>query len=143
MTLDIEVAVDIHAPAERVWDILADVERWPEWTPSMRKVRRLDGGPLVIGSRARIKQPRLPASQLLVTECDPGRGFVWEAHSVGGSTVAGHWITPRPQGGVTVTLNIHLTGLLLPLFRGWLEKFIRRYMEMEAQGLKRRSESIS
>jgi carbon monoxide dehydrogenase subunit G len=39
-----ETQVAIHATPEAVWAVLAEVERWPEWTPSMTLVRRLERG---------------------------------------------------------------------------------------------------
>jgi hypothetical protein len=44
------VSVDIHAPSDKIWSELIDVERWPEWTRSMTKVERLEAGPFSPGS---------------------------------------------------------------------------------------------
>jgi len=32
------VAAGVDAPAERVWDLLIDTERWPEWGPTVAAV---------------------------------------------------------------------------------------------------------
>jgi uncharacterized protein YndB with AHSA1/START domain len=56
----LESVIDIQASPERVWEILVDVERWPEWTPTVLSVQREDSGALSVGSRAYIRQPKIP-----------------------------------------------------------------------------------
>jgi uncharacterized membrane protein len=30
--------IDIEAPVEQVWEVLREVERWPEWAPTVTSV---------------------------------------------------------------------------------------------------------
>ena len=70
MPLDFRIAVDINAPPDRVWAVMRDIESWPEWTPTVKKIRRLDKGSLAVGSRALIWQPKLLPAKWRVTELD-------------------------------------------------------------------------
>ena len=38
-----ELKITVHAPYDRIFDLAADVERWPERLPHYRYVRRLPG----------------------------------------------------------------------------------------------------
>jgi hypothetical protein len=69
---DFSITVDIPVPKPLVWSVTADVERWPEWTASVSRVKRLTSGPLQVGSRVRIHQPKLPPAYWRVTEFDAG-----------------------------------------------------------------------
>lgn len=137
--MQFEISMDIAAAPEAVWGVLTDVERWPQWTAST-SVQRLDDGAFTVGSATRVKQPRLPAMVWRVTELDQPRCFAWTATSGGVTTVADHRLRPNGGGGTTVTLSIAQTGLLAPLVGLLTSSLTRRYVAMEARGLKRRCE---
>jgi uncharacterized membrane protein len=130
-----ETTVAIAATPDRIWSTWRDIERWPEWTASVSSVERLDGGDFGIGSRVRIKQPRMRAAVWEVTDFEPDQSFVWRARTGGLAMVAGHVIEPA-AGGVTVRLSFELTGLLSGLFGRLVDGRIRAYMATEAEGLK-------
>ena len=131
--------VDIAAPSERVWKVMIDVERWPEWTKSMETIRRLEGGPFAIGSSAWISQPKLRPAVWTVTQFDAGRSFTWSANGPGFRVFGSHVVEPT-ESGSRVTLSIRFEGLLGGIVGRLLRKLNVEYMEMEAVGLKRRSE---
>jgi uncharacterized membrane protein len=131
--------VRVAAAPQRVWDVLADVEDWPSWTPSVTSVTRLDDGPLRVGSKAKIKQPRLPTTTWTVTELSPGESFMWIATGPGFRTTASHRVQPAESGSI-VTLTLQQQGLVGGLV-GWLTAGLtNRYLAMEGHGLKDRAE---
>lgn len=134
------IEVDIAASPERVFDVMSDVERWHEWTSTVRSIRKLDAGPLRIGTRATIRQPKFPPASWTVTEVDEGHGFTWISRGPGFSVIARHWVEALPSGS-RATLSLRFTGPFGGAF-GWLTRHInQRYLEIEAAGLKRRSET--
>lgn len=134
-----EYIVEIDADPARIVGVLADVERWHEWSDTVDEVRRLDAGPFTVGSRALVRQPRLPATEWTVTELDPAVGFSWESRSRGIHTVAAHHVEPGP-GGTRVRLRLVQTGPLSRVALLVAGRLVRRYLRMEGDGLKRRCE---
>jgi hypothetical protein len=138
--MNLQISTDIRAESKSVWATLMDVERWPEWTRSVDRVERLDDGEFGIGSRARIRQPRIPVAIWKVTEFKSGRSFTWVSEAFGIRSVGTHMVEPRGEGTVSLILTIVQTGWLARLVRSRAEKTAREYLAMEAQGLKRRCE---
>lgn len=132
-------SVDINAAPDAVLALMSDVERWPEWTASVTSIKRLDSGPFAIGSRARIRQPKLPPALWTVSAIEPGRSFTWISKGPGILVTAHHAIDPR-AGGARLTLSIRYEGVFAK-FLAWMTKDINeRYLAMEANGLKARCE---
>lgn len=133
------ITVDIAAPPDRVFDVMKDVERWHEWTPSVKSIKRLDDGPFVIGSRALIRQPKFPPALWKVTAIGPGMDFTWESVAPGVRVVARHRVEPVPSGS-RVTLSLEYFGLLAGLLARLTRGITERYLALEASGLKARCE---
>ena len=143
MPIHIERTVNINAPPDRVWAVMKDVERWPEWTESMKNVERLDTGDFALGSKAKLKIHRSPnANVWTVTELSPSRSFTWETNSGGVKGVAKHVIEPNGSGS-KVTLTVDLSGPVATIFSPIIAGQSRKNVDMEAEGLKRRSEADS
>src|SRR2546426_2371409 len=48
--LELRTEIEVEAPAERVWAVLLDFERFPDWNPSIRSIR----GQALVGSRVEV-----------------------------------------------------------------------------------------
>jgi uncharacterized membrane protein len=137
-----EASIEVEAPAERVFEVYSDVEHWPDWTASVTSVERLDDRPFGIGSRARVRQPRLPVAVWEVTELEPGRSFAWVARGPGVLSTGRHVVEPAGDGGrCRVTAALEQGGLLGPLLGLLTKRITERYLDMEVRGLKAHCEA--
>jgi uncharacterized protein YndB with AHSA1/START domain len=132
-------SVLIAAPPPLVWQVLSEVESWPQWTASVTSIIRLDPGPLHVGQRIRIRQPRFPTTVWTLTDLVEGRSFVWRAGGPGATTTAHHQIDPSGTGTLA-TLRLTQQGPLGRLVGTLTSGLTNRYLEMETTGLKRRCE---
>jgi uncharacterized protein YndB with AHSA1/START domain len=139
--MQLDKTIDIKAPRAKVWAALVDIQNWPLWSESMTKIEQLGDGPFGMGSQVRITQPKLPVLVWQVVEFEPGAAFAWQATSRGVTTLASHRVAETADGQSTVTLAIKQTGPLASLAGLALGNVTRRYVEMEANGLKKYCES--
>jgi hypothetical protein len=133
------VTIDIDAPADRVAQVMKDVDRWPEWTPTVKRVRRFDSGDLRLGSRLMISQPKFPPAIWKATAVEPF-GFTWVSVAPAMRVVAHHYVEPLgPTSRATLKLEFH--GLVGRWFGRMTKGINARYLALEARGLKGRSEN--
>jgi hypothetical protein len=133
-------ATDVDAPAERVWQVMSDVDRWHEWTPSIISIKRVGSGPFAVGSQALVRQPKLPPALWTVTAIEPGRSFTWASTGPGLRVVGHHQVEPSGARSRAL-LSLEFQGIFGGLL-GWILKGINdRYLAFEVSGLKARSEN--
>ncbi|MBW0014339.1 SRPBCC family protein [Mycobacterium sp.] len=137
-----EDSIEIYAPPQLVWDVFSDVEHWPDWTASVTSLVGLDGPTLAVGRRFAIKQPGLQKLVWQVTELRPGSSWTWVQRSPGVRVSASHHVTPQ-DGRTQVRQQLDQGGALGALVGRLMVKKTKRFLEMEAQGLKARSEQLS
>jgi len=137
MTTLFQTTRHIDAPPETVGEVLFDVVRWPEWTPTIDDVERLDEGPFRVGSRAKVRQPKLPRAEWQVTELVDGRSFTWEATGPGMRTIGRHEVVADGDGS-RVTLSIEQTGPMGAVAARVWRGLTQRYIELEAESLDKR-----
>ncbi|HZE44828.1 MAG TPA: SRPBCC family protein [Steroidobacteraceae bacterium] len=135
------VTVNIDAPPEKVFAVLCDVERWPEWTPTMTSVQRLDQGPFGVGSVARVRQPKLRPTVWKVTALE-AQNFTWVTSAPGLRMQAGHAVE-RSRLGSRVELSFEISGFLGPVVALVYGGLIEEYVATESQKLKQRAESAA
>ncbi len=136
----LEDTIEIHAPADRVWQVTIDVEAWPQWSPAMETIRREDSGDLKLGSSALIKQKQIPETRWTVTEMNSGHHFTWQARVFGIDMIATHVITPGERA-VTSLIRIEMQGLTIKLLGFLIRPLVMKALKDENQGLKHYCES--
>lgn len=130
-----DTTVDVAAPPDAVWHVLEGVEGWPRWTPSMSSVRRSTTGPLLAGEHVTVSQPGMPPAEWTVTAVEPGESFTWVSKRPGVTTSATHVVAPTRTGS-RVTLTIEQHGPLAGIADVLLGGKVRRFVEIEAAGLR-------
>jgi uncharacterized membrane protein len=136
-----ETSIEIDAPASRVWGLTVDVAAWPTFTPTMRRVERLDDGPFGPGSSARIKQPGQAPAVWTVMRFEAGRSFGWQTRRMGLTMTGSHLVTSRGDGCVN-TLSIELTGRGSGVVWLLLGPLLRRSIVTENAAFKRQAEQL-
>jgi hypothetical protein len=143
VTRSIEAPIEIAAPAQVVWDVLADVDAYPEWNPFLV---RFDGR-LVEGERPRIRfsppggRPITMRPRVLVV--DAPRELRWLGHlGVRGIFDGEHRFALEPLGPTRTRLvqSERFGGILVPLTGSLLRRTEQGFQAMN-EALRGRAEA--
>lgn len=135
----VEHSVEIDAPITRVWELTLDVESWPNHTPTLTSVERLDQSPIAVGSAVRIKQPAQRERVWTVCELEPNRRFAWSARTMGTTMTATHLLAETATG-TRQTLSVELEGGASRVVGALIGRPIARAIAAENQGFKAAAE---
>ncbi|GAB2644942.1 DUF1731 domain-containing protein [Nocardia goodfellowii] len=121
----------IALPTEAVWEVVADLPRWPEWNPGVVSVR-LDG-PLEVGTTGAYL-PRGRANELVhgrfaepftITAVTPGQALTLEQPEPAGTMRITWTVVPR-DGGTEVGQELTFTGPSAPATRAIVGTLLER-----------------
>ena len=140
----LHTAIEIAAPAERIWQILTDLPAYPAWNPFIRRI----AGRLAPGARleVRLEPPGGMGATLrpTVLAADPGRELRWRGSlGVRGLFDGEHRLALEPAGAgrVRFVQEERFTGLLVPLLAGSLDRHTRPGFDAMNRALKARAEA--
>jgi uncharacterized membrane protein len=139
--MQFEKSIEIDASQQRVWDVLADLEAWPQRIETVDTVELLTPPPLAKGSRVRLKQPKLGEGTWDITVWDAPAYFEWTQKMGGITSVAGHRVEALAEGRARLTLTIDMRGVLTPVIALFFKGLTNRYMNLEAEDMKRAAEA--
>ena len=127
-------SVTIKAPAEKVFEVWSDVERYPEWAGPVLERRKLTEGPVRIGSmfRAVDQWPgRRMEFDMEITEFEENKRFGarWS------EPMAGNWTSSLTETADGTRLDFEMETrlppvmrLFSPILKPWAEKQNAQFM---------------
>lgn len=116
--LGLVVGRDVAAPAERVWSLLTDTTRWPEWGPSVTDVESTDRV-IRAGTTGRVRTPVGVWVPFEVTACTR-HYWTWRVARV---PATGHRVDPLDAGRCRVSFEVPLFAVpYLPVCRAALDR---------------------
>ena len=143
---ELSAQIEIEAPAERVWGILTDFAKFPEWNPF---IRQASGEPKT-GARLKIRlEPtggRAMTFKPKMLNVEPNREIRWLGRLlIPGLFDGEHSLTIEPldEKRVRFTQREKFTGLLVPFMAKSVDRDARRGFEEMNRALKERSEKPS
>ena len=92
----------IAAPPEAVWNLLVDLDAWPQWGPSIQRAELAQAGPLQLGSRGKVWTPFGLALPFEITEFEDHRRWAWDVAGIGATR---HEVLPT-DGGTRVAFGV-------------------------------------
>jgi ligand-binding SRPBCC domain-containing protein len=145
----LEERVEINAPADRVWDILADFGNVAHWAPYMRKSSLIGSQEAGIGMRRGMRHAWGFRLEEVVTQWHVGKGFAFDVLKAPYpmKDVKEVWVMGAENGGTVVETQVRYAMHLGPVGRlldYLMVRFIvAREMRVGLYGLKQFAEQFN
>lgn len=145
MPFIIEKILEINAPADVVWDVITDVQRYPEWNPFTVKVETSfkPGEPIDM----QVKLMAKPQFQReWVTEFVPGKRFAYQMKPVPLNTLSSqrsHDVEAIGPGRTRYRSYFELKGWLHPVVVGLLGGKLEAGFAGMSEGIRKRAEELA
>jgi len=140
---ELRTEIEIKAPIRRVWEVLTDFDRYPEWNPFVREI----SGDLRRGARLRVHLAPPGRSGMrfkpVVRDVEPGKTFRWLGHLLMPRLFDGEHIfelEPLDNNSVCFVQREVFRGMLVGLFRHMLDTDTRYGFNAMNEALKKRAE---
>ena len=131
----------INASPETIWNVLTNVDGYPDWDPGMIRVE----GTIALGEKVKFFTKFSPdqAFAVKVTTFEPGKTMVLTGGMPFGlfKSERTHTLIPNGDGTTTFETKEIFSGLLYPLFGSKIPDLTESF-ENFATGLKKQSEQL-
>jgi carbon monoxide dehydrogenase subunit G len=133
-------SAEIDATPEKAWAVAKNIEEWPRWIPSLKKMEKVSGEPLGKGSQVLVVAKSLITVNLwmTITEFVAGRRVVMEGKVLGVKMTRYYTLEPVGQDKAKLTAGGEVSGLLAFLVRRGGQKL----SEEIVQALKKKVEGV-
>lgn len=135
----------IDAPVERVWEVIVDLPRYPEWNPFVVAARSslVAGDPIFL--RVRVFPFFAQSQREIVTECFPGRRLCYGIRPLPARLLGSRRcqeVREATRESTRYTSEFELTGRLAPLTRTCFGARLEAGFGAASLALKRRAEQL-
>lgn len=136
--LEYSIRCDVQAAPEKIWGLLTDAKRFPEWNSTVTSI----GGEIALGQKLSLKVPLDPKRTFTpkVTRFEPGQVMEWsDGFAPMFKGVRTFTLTQKGPGVTEFAMGEVFSGLMLPMIKGSLPDFTPAF-EAYAADLKRAAE---
>ena len=136
--VEVTERIDVPAPPAIVWEVLTDVEAYPQWNTLLSVT-----GEFAVGNAvsAKLSVPGLPTVPFSprITEIVPERELRWESELFGVAAEHAFLVEPTDSGDTRFVQREWITGPFADTLMRGFERRMRRGFEQMNVGLRRRA----
>lgn len=136
--IKVEYSVDVQAGAERLWDILTNIQSWPEWQGTSY-IKPAEDGPLKMGSAFTAELGGIRWNIGVIKAIKPG-SICWTGRRLGIEAIH-EWEFQEEAGKTRVITRESMSGGVIILIYPIIKRKLSKYDYKWLMDLKSKAES--